>query len=65
MIEVITKIEARQEVFENEIETIKSNIEDADYLQRIVNQLKGELLAGDGREESIEVKFELLDEGEK
>lgn len=65
MIEVITKIEARQEVLENEIEQIKLNIENDERTQSVTDWLKEELLVGDGRKESIEVKFELLDEGEK
>lgn len=65
MIEVITKIEVIQEVFENEIEQIKLNIENDERTQSVTDWLKEELLVGDGRKESIEVKFELLDEGEK
>lgn len=61
MIEVITKIEVIQEVLENEIEQAKLNIEDDEHIQSVTDWLKEELLIGDGREESIEVKFELFD----
>lgn len=65
MIEVITKIEVIQEVLENEIEQIKLNIENDERTQSVTDWLKEELLIGDGRKESVEVKFELLDESEK
>lgn len=65
MAEVITKIEVIQEVFENEIEQAKLNIENDERTQSVTDWLKEELLIGDGRKESVEVKFELLDESEK
>jgi len=58
---LIAKIAVESEVFESERENVIKTYIDKNMLEEIKQDIAEELLQQDGREETIDIKFELVE----